>query len=440
MAGRHLERLREIARQSAARTPRELTYAPVDAEGLPMDARDAATGPALPGARPVETPHGICWRIDVLVPAGTPHGRVAVDDCVVSIDPWLDVLAGRPVTPYAQGTRVVYVDLETTGLSGGAGTVPFMVGIGEATPRGFLTSQYVLPGYASERALLHAVNAHLEDADLLVTFNGRTFDVPVMEMRNELHRLPQAVCDLPHLDMLPAARRLWRMGEDGERSCRLTHLEWSVLGFGRVGDVPGYEIPGRYFAFVRGGTGTLLDPVLLHNRLDLISLAALTAHAQRLLASASCSAPAGLETWGLGTLLERAGHTDAAVRCYRQAVADRWQPIEVRRASARALARLLRRMRRYDEAAEAWRQVLALGGRPQVMREAREALAVHHEHRARDFEEARRHAEAGIAAAIGRAEREAFGRRLARIARKVERALPARPLWADTGAASEDER
>src|SRR5690606_38809752 len=311
---------------------------------------------------------------------------------------------------------------------------------GEATPQGFLTSQYVLPGYASERALLHAVEAHLADADLIVTFNGRTFDVPVMEMRGELHRLPQSVCDLPHLDMLPAARRLWRMGEDGERSCRLTHLEWSVLGFGRVGDVPGYEIAGRYFAFVRGGTGTLLDPVFLHNRLDLISLAALTAHAQRLLASASTPAPGGLAAWGCGTLLERAGHTEAAVSCYRQAAADRCQLIEVRRASARALARRLRRLRRFGEAAEAWRQVLALGGRPQVMGEAREALAVHHEHRVRDFEEARRHAEAGIAAAIGRAEREAFGRRLERIARKVERAMPARPLWADAGVAGEDER
>src|SRR5690606_17655369 len=216
------------------RTPRELTYAPVDAEGLPVDDRDPA-GPSLPGARHVVTPHGTCWRVDVLAPAGTAHGRFAVDECAVIIDPWLDVLAGRAVTPHARGTRVVYVDLETTGLSGGAGTVPFMVGIGEATPQGFLTSQYVLPGYASERALLHAVEAHLADADLIVTFNGRTFDVPVMEMRGELHRLPQSVCDLPHLDMLPAARRLWRMGEDGERSCRLTHLEWSVLGFGRVG-------------------------------------------------------------------------------------------------------------------------------------------------------------------------------------------------------------
>lgn len=445
MAGRHLDRLREIARHSSPPASRELTYVPVDAEGLPLDPRgDGASAAATlpPGAQPCVTPHGTCWRIDVLMPIDHRHGRLPVSECDVAVDAWLDVLAGRDVTPQARTQRIVYVDLETTGLSGGAGTVPFLVGIGEFTPAGFLTSQFLLPGYASERALLHAVDAHLADAGIVVTFNGRTFDVPVMEMRGELHRLPQTVCDLPHLDMLPAARRLWRLGEDGERSCKLTHLEWTVLGFGRVGDVPGYEIPGRYFAFVRGSGGHgLLDPVLLHNRLDLVSLAALTARAQKLLDEAQETPPSGVETWGVGALLERSGRTEAALRCYRQAMTDRWQALEVRRASAKALARLLRRLRRFEDAAEAWRQVLLLGGRPQALREAREALAVHHEHRARDFGEARRHAEAGVAAAIGRAEREAFGRRLERIARKAQRDVPAQPLWAtDAGMGGDEER
>jgi uncharacterized protein YprB with RNaseH-like and TPR domain len=392
------------------------------------------------GAQTCASSHGTYLRIDTLFEADRLHGRLRVSECAVTVDDRLDLLAGRPVTPDADGQRVVYVDLETTGLSGGAGTVPFLVGIGEWTAAGFVTSQFLLPGYAAERAMLHAVNAHLQEAAVVVTFNGRTFDVPVMEMRGELHRVPQDVCALPHLDMLPAARRLWRTGDAGERSCRLTHLEEAVLGYGRVGDVPGFEIPGRYFAFVRGGGADLLEPVLQHNRLDLLSLAALTARAQRLLEMAREMPPMSAEAWGLGTLFERAGHLDVAVRCYSQVVEDRWQPLEARRGAARAHARLLRRQRRFDEAARAWTEVLKLGGRPQLLREAREALAVHAEHRARNLHEARRHAEAGIAQAIGRAEREAFGRRLARIDRKAAaRATPARPLWGDECGVARDE-
>lgn len=442
MASRHLDRLREIARHGAAGatpvTGRTLTYAPVDDEGLPLD--DRREDATVAGARAWTTDHGTCLRIDTLFDADRLHGRMRVDECAVVVDARLDVLAGRPVSAGTAGQRVVYVDLETTGLSGGAGTVPFLVGAGEWTPAGFVTTQFLLPGYASERAMLHAVNAHLADAAVIVTFNGRTFDVPVMEMRGELHRIPQDVCALPHLDMLPAARRLWRVGDDGERSCRLTHLEESVLGFGRVGDVPGFEIPGRYFSFVRGGGGALLEPVLLHNRLDLLSLAALTARAQRLLESARHEPPCTTEAWGLGVLFERDGQQEAALRCYRHVVDDRFQPLDARRTAARALARLLRRQRRFDEAADAWGVVLRLGGRPQLLRDAREALAIHHEHRVRDLHEARRWAEAGAAQAIGSAEREAFGRRLARLDRKsARRATPDQPLWADESGVSNEE-
>jgi tetratricopeptide (TPR) repeat protein len=281
----------------------------------------------------------------------------------------------------------------------------FLAGVGEWTPGGFRTTQFLMPSYASERALLHALNQYLGDDAVLVTYNGRTFDVPVMELRGEMQRVPQVVCDMPHLDMLHAARRLWRQSEEGERSCRLTHLEESVLGVGRVGDVGGFEIPARYFQFVRGGSADLLAPVLLHNRLDLLSLAALTAHAQQLVRDGRDTPPAGATALGLAALYERGGWLDAALACYRAAADDHWQTRDLRRASARALARLLRRLRRYEEAAEAWHLVLRLGGRPQVLREAREALAIHHEHRGGQLEEARRHAVAGVEEAIGRGER-----------------------------------
>ncbi len=441
MALSTLSRLREIARGSSspadAPTPRrELTYEPVDADGLPLDPRIDEAPPCgtLPdGARLEQTAHGTCLIIEHLYEPDRSHGRVTVSDCgAVRIDDTLDLLAGRSLreaSGAATPRRLVYFDLETTGLSGGAGMLAFLAGVGEWTCDGFRTTQFLLPSHAGERAMLHALNDYLGDDAVLVTYNGRTFDVPVMEVRGELQRVPQVVCDMPHLDMLHPARRLWRASDDGDRSCRLTHLEESVLGVGRVGDVGGFEIPARYFQFLRGSGPAVLDPVLMHNRLDLLSLAALTAHAQHLVSEGRESMPSGSTAYGLGALYERAGWAEAAERAYHAAADDRWQARDVRRASARALARLLRRQRRYDEAAAAWQLVLHLGGRPQLLREAREALAVHHEHRGGRLEEARRHAVAGIEEAIGRGEREQFSRRLARLERKLARGTQATSLW-----------
>lgn len=474
MALSTLSRLREIARGSSSpgalpsgtdaaatglveSTRRELTYEPVDTDGLPIDRRlveGNVPEARVPGARMVDGAHGRCLVIEHLFDPDRSHGRVRVQQCgEVRIDETLELLAGRPLRlagPRGGGAhgrgrrttdtvhpdllaprRLVYFDLETTGLSGGAGVLAFLAGVGEWTPQGFRTTQFLLPSYASERAMLHALNAYLGDDAVLVTYNGRTFDVPVMELRGEMQRVPQVVCDLPHLDMLHAARRLWRASEQGERSCRLTHLEESVLGLGRVGDVGGFEIPARYFQFVRGGPAELLEPVLLHNRLDLLSLAALTAHAQQLVCEGRDCPPSASTAYGLGALYERADWHEAALACYRAVSEDHWQTRELRRHATRALARLLRRLRRYDEAASAWATLLELGGRPQLLREAREALAVHHEHRKGRLEEARRHAVAGIEHAIGRDEREQFSKRLARLERKLARATSETTLWSE---------
>lgn len=459
MASSSLARLREIARGSgsggtAIVTPgtaadesgpprlRELTYEPVDDDGLPIDPRIARPdGPdlGLAGARVETTAHGPCVVVDHLFEGDRSHGRVRVHECgAVRLDDTLDLLAGRCLRGAAASdtlplgpTRLVYFDLETTGLSGGAGMVAFLAGVGEWTPDGFRTTQFLLPSFAAERALLHALNAYLGDDAVLVTYNGRTFDVPVMEVRGEMQRVPQVVCSMPHLDMLHAARRLWRMSEEGDRSCKLTHLEESVLGVGRVGDVGGFEIPARYFQFVRGGNAALLEPVLMHNRLDLLSLAALTAHAQRIVCEGRDVPPGGSTAFGLGVIYDRGGWVEPALACYRAAAEDHWQTRDLRRKAARSLARLLRRQRRFEEAAAAWRLLLQLGGRPQLLREAREALAIHHEHRAGQLEEARRHAVAGVEQAIGRGEREQFNRRLARLDRKLARAVPATLLWTE---------
>ena len=173
---------------------------------------------------------------------------------------------------------LLFFDLETTGLRGGAGTVAFVVGFGRFEGSRFHVWQFVLPSFAGERRLLAAVTAAVSRAHTVVTFNGKSFDMPFLEMRWLYHRLATPLPALRHLDLLHPARRLWGPDTGG-----LGALEDRVLGFRRRDDVPGFEIPSRYFDYLRSGDPAPLQDVLAHNRLDLASLAILTGRARSLI-------------------------------------------------------------------------------------------------------------------------------------------------------------
>ena len=312
--------------------------------------------------------------------------------------------------------RVVCVDLETTGLSGGAGTVPFLIGMGWFEAGAFHTCQFFLASLAAERRTLAAVSPYLGSASALVTFNGRSFDGPVIDTRFALHRMSSPLTGRPHIDLLHPARRLWPMPET-----RLVSLERSVLGVRRVGDVPGAEIPGRYAAFLRGGDVTLLEPILEHNRLDLVSLGVLTALACRLIADGPEALTRPEQALGLGRTLEAVGRGDEARGCYERVLEVASSSDQI--VAAEALSRLAaahRRRRRYAEAADCWQRLLALSEAPRrFRREAAIALAVHHEHRDRDLLEARRLAQVALEREHHPTHRRAVEHRLDRLERKL---------------------
>jgi uncharacterized protein YprB with RNaseH-like and TPR domain len=346
--------------------------------------------------------------------------------------------------------RTLFVDLETTGLSGGAGTVAFLVGCGWFDMGAFQVRQFLLTSYTSERALLDAVASCFDAASLLVTYNGKTFDVPVMETRWSFHRMRMPLESVRHFDMLHPARRLWRgrapdtnarvaadAGHGG--GCRLGTLERELCDVTRVGDVPGLEIPGRYFQFLRTGDARPLEPVLEHNRLDLISLAAVAAHAVRLVEEGTPRCRDAAEALALGRVYERAGCIDRAVDAYRRAAGDASAHVDVRAEAIYRLGVRFRRDRRFDEAAACWRRLLELQAprRPKysytghgsallgaLRQYAVQALAIHHEHRERDYEGAKELAlqllddleEGSI-----RVKAEATKHRLARLEKKIAR-------------------
>ncbi len=449
-------RLRSIVREARVEGRRDLIYEP-DNGGYQATLDLDRIGEML-GGRPVSTEFGRCLAIDRRYEADRHHGDIRIEHCELQeadglrlLDPSLE-LASRP---NLSGPRTIFLDLETTGLSGGAGTIAFLVGCGYFDLGAFQVRQFLLASHSAERALLAAVATFFEDAELIVTYNGKTFDLPVMETRWLFHRMQPPLDGVPHFDMLHPARRLWRsrasgvgrdfpgrrsLGEGGSPAgsavtsavdiegddpacCRLSTLERFLFGVRRVGDVPGLEIPGRFFGFVRTGDPRPLEPVLEHNRLDLVSLAAVTARAARLAQNGHQACRDDSEALALGRVYERAGYGDRAEACYRVAAAS--GSTDVRAEAMYRLGLRCRRERRYEEAADVWRDVLAWTERPrgrrhlvELRRFAAEALAIHLEHRRRDLGAAHTHALFALEESDAR-KADGVRHRLARIERKI---------------------
>jgi hypothetical protein len=341
---------------------------------------------------------------------------------------------------------LLFFDLETTGLSGGAGTLAFLVGCGFFDAEGFHTRQLFLSGYEAERELLDALTALAGRFNGLVTFNGRTFDVPLIETRYLFHRLDSPFAELPHFDMLHPARKLWRRrsiappshrdrwsgGRPGDgASCALGALEEAILGVERVGDVPGFEIPSRYFTYLRTGDLAPLTAVFEHNRLDLLSLAALTAIAAQMADEGPGGTPSPHEALAMGQIYARLGRSAEADACFSRAAGLENAPwvspsvdASIRADALKSLALERRRRRQYEAAAEAWERLLQAGVGHASAQEARRALAIHHEHRDHDLAAARQFAEHALASEQDPAAADALRHRLARLERKLDRSKP----------------
>jgi uncharacterized protein YprB with RNaseH-like and TPR domain len=349
------------------------------------------------------------------------------------------LLIGAPVhAPF------IFFDLETTGLSGGAGTYAFLVGCGWFEGTGaFLTRQYMLVRLADESSLLNSVALELAHAGLLVSFNGKSFDASLLESRFLYHRLDWFGARLPHLDMLHVARRFWgsgatsattraeqraalRMpasGESHEPGCSLLALERHILGTCRRGDVPGFEIPSRYFHFLRTGDARFLRSVLEHNRFDLLTLAKLTMRVLELVRLGPNHARYPREALALARTYARAGLDTRAKAAYERVIELSGLPsgFGPHLDALRALARASRRSRRFDEAADYWQQILDIGACPEDRAsEASEALAIHHEHRIRDLASAQAFALRSLKKDAHPTWNEAVRHRLARIQRKMK--------------------
>lgn len=289
------------------------------------------------------------------------------------------LLARSPLARIPPLSDWLFLDLETTGLAGGTGTYAFLVGIGQLTSEGFRVRQFFLRDLAAERALLTQLAGALRRASVLVTYNGKLFDAPLLDTRYRLARMPFALDALLHLDLLYPARWLWKLRWG---SVRLVNLERSVLGYERPEDVPGALIPQLYFDYLRGGNERPLRIVFRHNTADVLSLAALAARMLRLVSAPELSNGEPLELFALGRLYERARHLDRARTLYEQALAA-GLPAEVEPAALARLSLLCKRLRDYPRAVTLWQRLVESGaddaGKARLA--AYEELAICYEHR-----------------------------------------------------------
>jgi hypothetical protein len=323
--------------------------------------------------RRVENERGEFFRVDWDVPLESFHGGVALSRFRALQPASVPVLAGDAALGGFDLARAVFLDTETTGLAGGTGTAAFLVGVGFVDEDRFRVRQYFMRDYHEEAALLHGLADDLVRFRHVVTFNGRTFDLPLLESRYRLNREAYPLADVPHLDLLPPARRLWKLRLS---SCRLQALEKDLLDLRRRADVPGEEIPRIYFDYVRRRDGRALMRVLEHNRVDVVSLAALAVLACQWVEEGRAEDPR--DVYSLAQVLEQARLFERCEDEYRRVLSAEDGALRVE-----ALLRLARRKRRRGDlagAASLWAEAAQAGDW-----RARRALAIYHEHRTRDL-------------------------------------------------------
>ncbi len=324
------------------------------------------------------TDYGEAWVIESFHPidGGDYPAALWADVPLDMLAAW----AGEPAVAALDRGAFAFLDTETTGLSGGTGTFAFMVGIGKFEADGFRLAQFFLREPGEEPGQLAAIERFLAGCGALVTFNGKSFDAPVLNTRYGLYQWPTPLEGLPHLDLLHLARRLWRARLE---SRRLGDLETEILAVERgAEEVPGYLVPQIYLDYLANGDAAPLKGVFYHNTMDVLTMAALMAHMAGLLADPMRAAEHDLDLLSIGKLHEDLGRVEEARELY---LACLGRPLEdaIWLDAAQRLSFVFKRAEEWDAAIGLWK---AAAGKGEIY--AHEELAKFYEHRARELDAA----------------------------------------------------
>jgi len=282
--------------------------------------------------------------------------------------------------------ETIFIDCETTGLAGGVGTYAFLVGLGYLNQEEFWIEQYFMQDFHQEGAILSAIAERLGGFKFLVSFNGKCYDLPLLENRFVINRMDFDPANWVHFDLLFPCRRLWkrRIGE-----CSLSNIEQRILTVRREIDVPSFMVPQIYFDYLRSGEAEPLIPVFYHNTYDILSLLRLSILIDQALSAGSIGEDFSLaeigdpiDLYSLGRIHQNLGNCQASVRCFKQALSENLPPQWQLEISV-SLAFVYKKTGCMEEAVRMW-QKLSEGNLPFSF-SVHEELAKYYEHKRKDY-------------------------------------------------------
>lgn len=360
----------------------------------------------------IETEFGAHFETEKLYGRGRRHGSIAIAD-LAGLPPDLLSAVSDGAVANCEPSKWAFLDTETAGLAGGSGSYAFLIGVGRIAADGFRIRQFFMRAYAEERSVLSALAAHLKQFDVLITYNGKAYDEPLLATRYRILRVPGPFQRLRHVDLLVSARRIWKLRFE---SCRLIDLEQQILGVEREGDLPGELIPHVYCEYLRTREAFRLVPILHHNSVDILTLACLTAIVPRAFDSpAEVGLTHGSEMAALGRWFLKANQIERALDLFRNAISA-GMPDGILFRTMWDIAAIEKKLERHDAAV---RTLEELAATPNPLQGAAyEELAKHYEHRGRNpalaLDMARR--------ALSLTDTDSLRRRITRLERKPARA------------------
>ena len=323
---------------------------------------------------------GDCFVVRKFIPFSQKHGAVSLtnfpDLSLLSAIPALHGIADLPKE------NLLFIDTETTGLSGGAGTYVFLIGVAKYDKGGIQFAQFFLQDPAAELSQLRALEEFVSSSELIVSYNGKSFDLPRIKTRYSFLGYESPFNEMYHIDLLHIARRIWKSHLPG---CTLGDLEHHILGLKRSSlDIPGWQVSEKFFDYLQTGDPEPLQSVFYHNEIDVISLVSLLSYiTDRITNPISSDYHQRQDQISVGEYLIHLKQDNLAITVLDQALLNSDLPDILRINGLLSLAHLHKRSEAYDLAIPIWEECAALKDpRPHI------ELAKYYEHKKSDFQEA----------------------------------------------------
>ena len=354
-------------------------------------------------------------------PLDIKYGKVTLSSGLDVKGDVLTWLSKEPAFESLDLSTALFLDLETTGLSGGTGVIPFLIGMGYYRDDKFYVSQYFLGELAEEERMIREIGQFFSEMNFesVVTFNGKGFDIPLLETRFIIHRQPFILSELPHLDFLYSARSLWKHKHE---SCRLYHLAREVVQADRSEDIPSAEIPWRYFHYLNTGNFELIEPILYHNQEDILSLLGVVVAGSSIFSEKGEEAFVdAMDFYGAGKIMEKIGDVEKSLHFFEKAL-DGELSDEILLEAKKKISYYFKKNQDWERAVGIWKEMAAVERVSMNQLLSFRELAMYLEHKEKRYEEAIQITEEGLVLSIGLSSHyeKDFARRLERLKSKVK--------------------